>query len=122
MKTPETVEADEVMSHYGGVITPLGWTPMVTLRTDGGENVAVYLAPEAKGVCAVIRPNSRELIVGLITAREPLGDLIAQVVRAGGSEILPQILGRRAAHADVESQHANDEEVEPAAEETPASE
>jgi len=50
------------------------------------------IAPSAKGIFAAIRPNQRELIVALITTNEPIGDLLAQVVRAGGGDILPKIL------------------------------
>ncbi len=118
MKTEETLRAEDIMSHYRDLITPRGWTPMATIRTGDGVNIAAYLAPEGKGLLGAIRPGARELIVGLITSREPLGDLLAHVVRAGGSEIVPQIFAAHAMHG-APAPDAGCQEAEPAADETP---
>ena len=96
MKPDQAPPGDEVVAYYHDLMTTRGWTPMVTVRADGGENIAVLLAPGGKGLFGVIRPGGHELIVGLITTREPLGDLLAQIVRAGGSGVLPKILAARA--------------------------
>ncbi len=96
MEPEQAPPGDEVVAYYHGLMTARGWTPMLTVRTDGGENIAVLLAPGGKGLFGVIRPGDDELIVGLITTREPLGDLLAQIVRAGGSEVLPKFLAARA--------------------------
>jgi len=96
MEPEQAPPGDEVVAYYHGLMTARGWTPMLTVRTDGGENIAVLLAPGGKGLFGVIRPGEDELIVGLITTREPLGDLLAQIVRAGGSEVLPKLLAARA--------------------------
>ena len=96
MKPEQAPPGDQVAAYYQGLMTARGWTPMLTLRADGGENIAVLLAPGGKGLFGVIRADDDELIVGLITTREPLGDLLAQIVRAGGSEVLPKFLAARA--------------------------
>lgn len=96
MSTDENVRADEVMSYYSRLITPRAWSSMVTVRAENNANIAVYLAPGGKGIFAAIRPNNTELVVALVTTREPLGNLLAEIVRNGGNEALPAILA--AAH------------------------
>ena len=70
------------------------------------------IAPSAKGVFAAVRPNQRELIVALITTSEPIGDLLAQVVRAGGGDILPKILQALAEKMERMRQQAKLEKAE----------
>jgi hypothetical protein len=96
MTTGEGVPAEQVMAHYSGLIAGRGWTPMITVRGEDGANVATYLAPGAKGLFAVVRPNGSELVVALITTTQPIGDLMAQLIRAGGTEALPAFLAARA--------------------------
>ena len=64
------------------------------------------LAPCAKGIFAAVRPNQRELIVALITTNEPIGDLLAQVVRAGGGDLIPKIVQARAQRMEQERRQA----------------
>ncbi len=119
MSTDESIRAEEVMGYYSRLITPRAWSSMITVRAEDGANIAVYLAPGGKGVFAAIRPNSKELVVALVTTREPLGNLLAEIVRTGGSEALPAILAasHRPAAPAAEAQCAVAES--PEAEETP---
>jgi hypothetical protein len=99
MKTEQPIEAKDIMSHYSDLAIGRGWTPMVRVAAEKDVNIAAFLAPEAKGIFAVIRPNQRELIVGAVTARAPLGDLLAEVIRAGGGEVIPHFLAARMTHS-----------------------
>jgi hypothetical protein len=105
MKTDDSAAKLHVAAHYGTMMTNRGWSPLATVRTDNGQNVLVMIAPSAKGIFASIRPNQRELIVALVTTSEPIGDLLAQVVRARGGDILPKILqasARKATQPEAE--------------------
>jgi hypothetical protein len=95
MKTDESAAGLDVIDHYGGKMSPRGWTQLATVRTGKGENILAMLAPGGKGVFIAVRPNGRELIVALITTQEPIGDLLAQVVRAGGGQALSQIMAAK---------------------------
>ena len=106
MKTDDSAAKLDVAAHYGTMMTSRGWSPLATVRTDGGQNILVMIAPSAKGVFAAVRPNQRELIVALITTSEPIGDLLAQIVRAAGGDILPNILQARAAQMARRQQQA----------------
>ena len=112
MKTDDSAAKLDVAAHYGTMMADRGWSPLATVRTDGGQNILVMIAPSAKGIFAAIRPNQRELIVALVTTNEPIGDLLAQVVRAGGGDILPKILQARAAQMARMQQQAECEETE----------
>ena len=92
MSTGEGARAEDVMGYYSRLIAPRGWISMVTVHAETGENVAVYLAPGGKGLFGVVRPNGSELVVFLVTTTEPLGNLLAEIVRTGGSEALPMLL------------------------------
>ncbi|MDH4179981.1 MAG: hypothetical protein OEV33_05675 [Armatimonadota bacterium] len=111
MKTDESAADLDAAAHYGAMMAARGWSPLATVRTGKGENILVMIAPSAKGVFAVVRPNRRELIVALITTNEPIGDLLAQVVRAAGGDILPNILQARAAKMERMQQQAECEET-----------
>ena len=119
MEPEQAPPGDEVVAYYHGLMTARGWTPMLTVRADGGENIAVLLAPGGKGLFGVIRPDDDQLIVGLITTREPLGDLLAQIVRAGGSEVLPKFLAARARASEPspQAEETCDESEQPEASE-----
>ena len=112
MKTDDSAAELDVTAHYGTMMTNRGWSRLATVRTDGGQNILVMIAPSAKGIFAAIRPNQRELVVALVTTNEPIGDLLAQVVRAGGSDILPKILQARAAKMEQMRQQAEREAAE----------
>ena len=96
MKTDDSAAKLDVVAHYGTMMAARGWSPLATVRIDNGRNVLVMIAPSAKGIFAAVRPNQQDLIVALVTTSEPIGDLLAQVVRAGGGDILPKILQARA--------------------------
>ena len=112
MKIDDSAAELDVTAHYGTMMTNRGWSRLATVRTDGGQNILVMIAPSAKGIFAAIRPNQRELVVALVTTNEPIGDLLAQVVRAGGSDILPKILQARAAKMEQMRQQAEREAAE----------
>jgi len=92
MRPDESVNTEEAMGYYHRLMTSRGWTPMVTIRADSGERILVLLAPGGKGLFAAIIPGHNEIVVGIITTTEPLGELLAQIIRAGGSEALQGIL------------------------------
>jgi hypothetical protein len=116
MKTDESAAGLDVIDHYGAKMSPRGWTQLATVRTGKGENILAMLAPGGKGMFIAVRPNGRELIVALITTREPIGDLLAQVARAGGGQVLPKFF---AAQADQPEPSAGcDETQEPEETET----
>jgi len=112
MKTDDSAADLDAAAHYGAMMAGRGWSPLATVRTDGGQNILVMIAPSAKGIFAAIRPNQRELVVALVTTSEPIGDLLAQVVRAGGGDILPKILQARAAQMERMQQQAEREAAE----------
>ena len=109
MKTDDSAAELDVAAHYGTMMAHRGWSRLATVRTDNGQNILVMIAPSAKGIFIAIRPNQKDLIVALVTTSEPIGDLLAQVVRAGGGDILPQILP---AQAQRKQQQAECEEAE----------
>jgi len=112
MKTDESAADLDAAAHYGAMMAARGWSPLATVRAGKGENILVMIAPSAKGIFAAVRPNRRELIVALITTNEPIGDLLAQIVRAGGGDILPKILQARAAQIERMQQQAELEAAE----------
>jgi len=112
MKTDESAADLDAAAHYGAMMAARGWSPLATVRAGKGENILVMIAPSAKGIFAAVRPNRRELIVALITTNEPIGDLLAQIVRAGGGDILPKILQARAAQIERMQQQAELEKAE----------
>jgi hypothetical protein len=95
MKTDESAADLDVIDHYGAKMSPRGWTQLATVRTGKGENILAMLAPGGKGVFIAVRPSGRELIVALVTTREPIGHLLAQVARAGGGQALSQIMAAK---------------------------
>ena len=100
MKTDESTGPLNVIDLYGGKMSARGWTQLASVRTGKGENILAMLAPGGKGVFVALRPSNTELIAALVTTREPIGDLLAQVVRAGGGQVLPKIMAARAHGSD----------------------
>ena len=114
MKPGDSVNPDEAMSYYHGLMTSRGWTPMISVRAKGEERVLVLVAPGGKGVFAnVVKHN--EMVVAMVATTEPLGDLLAEVVRAGGGLVLQKIMMARAAQPGPTPEP-------PASEESPAEE
>lgn len=110
METDESTADLDVIGYYSAKMDPRGWTRLATIRTDSGENVLAMIAPGGKGIFAAVRPNGKELIVVLVTTRQPIGDLLAQVVRAGGSEVVPKFLAARASQPATGTQCEKPEE------------
>ena len=99
MEADEQVPADRFIAHYNELITSRGWSPLATVRSGSGEGLSLWLAPGGKGLFGAFRPDKKQLIVGLVTASAPLGDLIAQIVRASEplvGQLLTGMLGARA--------------------------
>jgi len=88
MKPGDGLALSEVQAYYNELMTRRGWRPLATLRTGSEEGLLLLLAPGGKGLFGVLRPNQRELVVGMVTTSKPLGDLVAQVLRAGGPQLL----------------------------------
>ncbi len=85
--TPQQPAAGaQVVDHYAALLTPRGWAPMVTVRAEQGEGVLVLVAPGGKGIFAVVAPKQEQgkLVVALVTTTRPVGELIGNIVRAGG--------------------------------------
>ncbi len=91
MKPGDSLDPDETMSYYLALMTDRGWTPMVTVRAEDGERVLVLTAPGGKGIFANV-VESDEVVVAMLTTTEPLGDLLAQIVRAGGGHALQGLM------------------------------
>ncbi|MFB3881054.1 MAG: hypothetical protein ACE149_07305 [Armatimonadota bacterium] len=81
-----------VINQYETMMATRHWTMLATTRAITGQDAAVYLAPGGKGVFLAVRPDAQQLIVALVTTREPIGDLLGQIVRAGGGKALPMLL------------------------------
>jgi hypothetical protein len=95
MKSPDagkSPEAEAVIGYYENLMLPRGWVPMVTVRPGSRqEGLLLLLAPGGKGVFGALRPNSRELVVGMVAANRPIGELLGELVRAGG-QLAPRLL------------------------------
>lgn len=110
-------EPKDVVAHYGDMMIARGWSPLVTTRAITGQDAAVYLAPGGKGIFVVARPQGQEVIVALVTTRQSIGDLLGEIVRAGGGKALPMILaGHQRPAPKQESKQALTESAEPASE------
>jgi hypothetical protein len=108
-------EPKDVVTYYGDMMIARGWSALATTRAITGQDAAVYLAPGGKGVFVVARPNGEELIVALVTTHQPIGDLLGQIVRAGGTKALPMILAAKSKPAPKEEcKQALTEPSEPA--------
>jgi hypothetical protein len=111
MQTEQPVEGATITGYYGKLMSERGWSPLASVRTNTGQNILLLMAPGAKGVFACVRPNESELIVAMATTKEPIGDLLAQIVKAGGGA-LPQILQARAEQMEAAKQQAESEDAE----------
>lgn len=115
MKPGESANRAEIADYYAALMAGRGWTPMVTVRAEGDTQVRVLTAPGGKGIFANV-VESDEVVVAMITTTEPLGDLLAQIVRAGGGHAL-QGLMMQAAKSRPAPPPPADAEAEPAPEE-----
>lgn len=107
----EAAEPDAVLSHYRQLMTGRGWTPMATVRAEGGQRVLALVAPGGKGVFAMIHPKPDQLIVGLVTTGRPVGDMLGAIVQAGGGQ-LSQLLMARSQHHQAKEQTASEASCE----------
>ncbi len=115
MKPGDSVNPDEATTYYHDLMTSRGWTPMISVRSKGEERVLVLVAPGGKGVFVnVVERN--EMVVAMVATTEPLGDLLAQVIRAGGGHVLQGIMAHAAQQKPAPEPPACEES---AAEETP---
>lgn len=95
MKPGESANPAEIADYYKALMTGRGWTPMVTVRAEDGEHVLVLTAPGGKGIFAnVVERN--EVVVAMMTTTEPLGNLLAEIVRAGGGHALQGLMAQAA--------------------------
>ena len=85
-------DSKDLIGQYEAMMVARGWTMLATTRAITGQEAAAYVAPGGKGIFVAVRPNGQELIVALVTTREPIGDLLGQIVRAGGAKALPMLL------------------------------
>jgi len=118
MKPGESVNAEEAMTYYHGLMTSRGWIPMVTIRAEDDARILVLLAPGAKGVFAAVLPTGDEMVVAMVATTKPLGDLVAEIVRAAGGQALLGMLTTRVAYS--EERHAAEQEAEHAHAAAPA--
>jgi len=95
MKPGEKTDSETVYAYYTKLMGGQGWSPLITVKGPKGERVSVMMAPEAKGLFLMVQEKS-ELVVGLITTSQPIGQLIGQVVRASGG-VVPAIIASRGA-------------------------
>jgi hypothetical protein len=117
MRPSEPVNIEQAMTYYHGLMTSRGWTPMVTVRAKDEARILVLLAPGAKGVFAAVLPTGDEMVVAMIATTKPLGDLLAEVVRAAGGPALQGMLAMRAGAAAHPQSAPPAPEPEPAPEE-----
>jgi hypothetical protein len=106
MKPGESVNAEEAMTYYHGLMTARGWTPMVTIRAEDEARILVLLAPGGKGVFAAVLPKGDEMVVAMIATSKPLGDLVAEIVRSAGGPALQGVLAMRANAEANAAKHA----------------
>lgn len=106
MRPDESVNPEEAMRYYHELMTSRGWRPMVTVRAEQDVRILFLLAPGGKGVFGAIIPNGDEMVVAIITTTEPLGELLAQIVRAGGGPALQQVFARTGRPAKPASEPA----------------
>jgi hypothetical protein len=116
MKPGQSVNIEEAMTYYHGLMTSRGWTPMVTIRAEDDARILVLLAPGGKGVFGAVIPTGDEMVVAMIATTKPLGDLVAEIVRAAGGPALQGMLAMRASAA------AHAQSAPPAPEPEPAPE
>ena len=90
MKPKGPAQPDQFIAYYRGLMSPLGWSPFITVKDKDGTGICAMLAPEAKGVFVAVN-SKNEMVVALVTTGRPLGDIIGQVVGSGGN-VIPAIL------------------------------
>jgi len=92
MKPGAEVNAADFMKFYSGSMSAQGWTSLISVRDKSGPAVVTMLAPEAKGIFLAVN-DKRQLLVAFVTTTHPIGDLISQVIQAGG-DAFPQVMGQ----------------------------
>lgn len=93
MRAKGPVEGADFLAYYSGLLSPFGWSPLLTVRDQGNTTVSIMLAREAKGLFFAVN-GKNEMVVGLVTTTKPLGELLGQIASAGGGS-LPAILSLR---------------------------
>ena len=92
MKPKQEVKTDEFISYYTGLMTPLGWSPLMTVRDKDKTAVVLMIAPEAKGVFFAVN-DQKQMVSGIIATTKPIGELLGQVINAG-SGAWPMIMSQ----------------------------
>ncbi len=92
MKPKDEVNTEEFISYYSGLMTPQGWSPLVTVRDKDKTAVVMMIAPEAKGFFFAVNDRN-EIVSGLITTTRPIGDILGQLINASGGA-MPMILSQ----------------------------
>lgn len=89
--TPKAApKADEFVKHYHGMMTPHGWTSLVTVQSDeDGDAVMVMLGPAGKGLFAAVG-DKEDIVTAVITTSMPIGDLIGTIMKSGS---MGQVMG-----------------------------
>jgi hypothetical protein len=82
-KPKEPVASEQFLGHYREIMGPLGWSPLITFKEQDGTAVTGMVAPEGKGVFFAVNDQS-EIVAALVTTTKPIGDLLGQVIQAGG--------------------------------------
>ena len=92
MKPKQEVKTDEFISYYTGLMTPLGWSPLMTVRDKDKTAVVMMIAPEARGVFFAVN-DQKQMVCGIVATTKPIGELLGQVINAG-SGAWPMIMSQ----------------------------
>ncbi len=91
------VSAADFTKFYAGCLASQGWSSLFSLQDKSGTAVVSYMAPEGRGVFfAVNQPST--IVVALVTTTRPIGDLLNQIIDAGGNAVptlVQEFLARR---------------------------
>jgi hypothetical protein len=82
MRPSGAVTIDGINNRYNALMIRQGWQSLLTVKAEGEGMLLSYIAPEGKGVFGVMQERQGgEIIVLMVTASKPLGDLVGQVIR-----------------------------------------
>ncbi len=86
MHPPSPVTAADFTKFYSGCLAAQGWSSLFSLQDKSGPAIVSYLAPEGRGLFfAVNQPST--ILVALLTTTRPIGDLLNQIIDAGGNAV-----------------------------------
>ena len=84
MSPAKPVPSAQFLRHYGSLLTPRGWTSLVTVQDGHGPAVLAMVAPEGKGIFLGVN-DRKQLVTALVTTERPLGEMIGQIMQAATS-------------------------------------